>query len=140
MQARRADRVEEALRALLLSTAPLAALVGRRVDWGLRPQGDPLPGLTLQRISDAPVMNLAGPSGWSRARIQLDAWGRTFKEARDIGDLLAGRGGLLVGLRRDVAGIRLRGFVVVRRSGTDSTRTDPIHRDSIDLMLTYTAL
>ncbi|KQN37009.1 hypothetical protein ASG37_04935 [Sphingomonas sp. Leaf407] len=135
--------MEEAFRSLLLSTVPLSALVARRIDWGLRPQGDALPGLTLQRISGAPIMNLSGPSGWSRDRIQLDAWGRTFKDARDIGDLLAGhagRGGLLVGLRRDVAGIRMRGFVVARRSGTDSDKIGPIHRDSIDLMLTYTAL
>ncbi|WP_230769531.1 DUF3168 domain-containing protein [Sphingomonas sp. Leaf4] len=135
--------MEEAFRALLLGTADLAALLARRVDWGLRPQGDPLPGLTLNKISGVPLMNLAAPSGWSRDRVQCDAWGQTMKEARDIGDVLAGkngRGGLLVGLRRDVGGIRLRAFVVARRGGVDTSTRDPVHRDSIDVMLMYVAL
>lgn len=131
--------MEEAFRTMLLETAPLAQLVGKRIDWGLRPQGDQLPGITLLRVSGGLTMHFAGPAGWRRDRVQVDVWGRTFKAARDIGDLLADDGGLLVGLRRDLPGVRIRTFVVARRGGTDADAVGPVHRDSIDVMIWHLA-
>lgn len=131
--------MEEAFRTMLLETAPLAQLVGKRIDWGLRPQGDQLPGIALLRVSGGLTMHFTGPAGWRRDRVQVDVWGRTFKATRDIGDLLADDGGLLVGLRRDLPGVRIRTFVVARRGGTDADAVGPVHRDSIDVMIWHLA-
>nr|WP_317894427.1 DUF3168 domain-containing protein [uncultured Sphingomonas sp.] len=81
--------MEEALRALLLGTAALTARVARRVDWGIRAGAD-LPAVRLFQIGGVPQMNLAGPSGWSRSRLQIEAWGRTYKDARDVADIIGG--------------------------------------------------
>lgn len=131
--------MEEALRSLLLLTVPVAAIVERRIDWGVRPPGDAMPGITLNRATSVLMMNLAGQAGWQRDRIQIDVWGRTFKAARDLGDVLAGRQGVLTGMRRDVDDIRLRTIIVGRRSGTDEDANGPIHRDSIDVMVWHAA-
>lgn len=133
--------MEEAFRALLLGTAALTTRVGQRIDWGVRSQGAPLPALTMFLVSGVPQMNLAGPSGWSRDRIQIDSWGRTFIAARDLADILgAPDGGLLVGLRRDLPRLRLRTFVIGRRSDTDTDASGPVHRTSLDVMAWHTPL
>ena len=131
--------MEAAFRKLLLETAPLAQLVAKRIDWGLRPQGDHLPGIALSRVSGLSTMHFGGSAGWQRDRVQVDVWARTFKAARDIGDLLANDTGLLVGLRRDLPGVRIRTFVVARRGGTDADASGPVHRDSIDVMIWHLA-
>ena len=60
--------MEEALRARLLGAAGLTAIVDRRVDWGVRAQGAPMPAVTLNVITGAATMHMAGPDGWDRAR------------------------------------------------------------------------
>ena len=133
--------MEEAIRTLLLGTAALTARVSQRIDWGVRSQGSTLPALTLFLVSGVPQMTFSGPSGWSRDRIQIDAWGRTFLAARDLADILADpEGGLLVGLRRDLPGLRLRTFVIGRRSDTDTDASGPVHRTSLDVMAWHTPL
>jgi hypothetical protein len=132
--------MDEALRDLLLNEQRVAAIVARRVDWGVRPQGDALPAITLDRISGIAQMNLAGPSGWDRDRVQIDCWARTYKIAKDLSLLIAGPGGLLVGYRGDHQGFRLRTFVAGRRSDADSDTKGPVHRTSVDVMVWHTPL
>lgn len=127
--------MDEALRDLLLGHAPISDVVGRRADWGVRPQGDALPAITLQRISGIPQMNLSGPAGWSRDRIQIECWGRTYKAAKDLALLIAGDGGLLVGYRGDRLGVRLRSFIIGRFSDTEEDSVGVIHRTSIDVLV-----
>ena len=132
--------MEEALRAKLLATAALAALVGNRIDWGIRSTGAGLPAVRLFEISGVPRMNLAGPSGWSRSRIQCEAWGRTYKAARDAGDQIAKPGiGVLHGLRETVGGIRLRTFILGRRSDEDSDDNGPLFRTALDVLVWHAA-
>ena len=76
--------MEEALRARLLAATTLAALVGERVDWIERPQGDGLPALTLQLIGAGVAYTHDGPDGLEGAQVQFDAWGATYKQARDV--------------------------------------------------------
>ncbi len=133
--------MEEAFRAMLLGTAALSARVGTRIDWGVRPQGSALPGITLHQVSGIPQMNFDGPSGWNRGRIQIDCWGRTYKAARDLADILAPRsrsGGLLAGFRGDLPGLRLRTFVLNRRDDVDSDSEGPVHRASLDILAWHT--
>lgn len=133
--------MEEALRDLLLGTAALTEMVGRRVDWGVRPQGDALPAITLERISGEVQMNTNAPSGWDVDRVQIECWGRTYKAAKDAAQVLASPGGtstpvgVLVGYRGERLGLRLRTFIVGRRSDSDSDSKGPVHRSSIDVVV-----
>lgn len=133
--------MEEALRDLLLGTAAVTDLVARRVDWGVRPQGEALPSITLEYISGDVQMNMNAPSGWAADRIQIECWGRTYKAAKDAALVLARPGGssgppgLLVGYRGERLGFRLRTFVVGRRSDSDSDSKGPVHRSSIDVIV-----
>lgn len=124
--------MEEVLRSKLLATAAVSALVGARVDWGIRSQGATMPAVVLHQVSGVPQMNLAGPSGWSSDRIQVDCWGRTFKSARDLADAVSTA---LHGLRETLSGIRVRIFVIGRRSDDDSDDVGPVFRTSLDLMV-----
>lgn len=132
--------MDEALRGVLLGHAPIGAMVARRIDWGVRPQGSPLPGISLHRASGAPQMNMSGAAEWSRDRVQIDCWGRTYKAANDLALLIAGQGGLLVGYRGDHLGMRLRTFIVGRRSGHDTDDHGVVHLSSIDAMIWSSAV
>lgn len=132
--------MDEALRDLILTYTPVASVVERRVDWGVRPQGDHLPAITLWRISSIRQMNLAGASRWTRDRIQIDCWGRTYKAAKDLAMSLAGEDGLLVGYRGEHLETRMRIFAVGMRSDHDEDTVGIIHRTSIDVMVWHTSL
>lgn len=129
--------MDEALRALLLETAAIAALVERRIDWGLRRQGAPLPAVCLFGISGLPGMTFSGPIAWSRSRVQIDCWGRTFKAARDLGDAIGGLDGVLNGFRGTVGGARLRTFVIDKRDSKDADGAGALFNRSIDVMVFY---
>lgn len=130
--------MEEALRATLLATAALTGRVGRRIDWGVRSGAD-LPAIRLFEISGVPQMNLSGPSGWSRSRIQIEAWGRTYKDARDIADIIGGRQGLLNGMRAEIDGVRLRTFILGRRADDDTDTVGVLHRTALDVLVWHAA-
>lgn len=136
--------MEEALRDLLLATAAITDVVARRVDWGVRPQGDALPAITLERISGTADMNMNAPSGWEVDRIQIECWARTYKAAKDIALWLASPGGpsrpvgLLVGYRGENLGVRMRTFIIGRRSDSDSDNKGPVHRSSVDVAIWHT--
>ena len=74
--------MEEAIRARLLATAGLTALVSQRVYCGSRPQGGPLPDIIINRISGAPVYTDDGESGLASARLEIDCWGETYASAK----------------------------------------------------------
>lgn len=133
--------MEEALRARLLGSAGLVAIVERRVDWGMRAQGAPMPAVTLNIITGSATLHMQGPDGWDRARVQLDTWGRTFKAARDIRHLVADPSvGLLTAWRGDQSGYRLRTFVLSHRSLDDSDAQGPVFRQSVDVLVWSTRL
>lgn len=126
--------MEEALRAWLLASAALRALVGPRVDWAMRPQGEAIPSngaaIVLHLINDLPAMNLAGPSGWSVARVQVDCWAHTHKIARDTAaavSLLAN------GYRGTLSTIRFRTFVDGRSADYGAEAGNILHRTRLDL-------
>lgn len=132
--------MEEAVRKLLLDAATVKALVANRVDWVIRSQGATLPAITIHLITGTPQMHYSGPSGWSRDRLQFDCWGRTHKDARDVADTLAGRGGLLLRFRGDLPGLRLRTFVINRRSDEERDSVGPVHRALVEVLAWHTPL
>ncbi|HQS95087.1 MAG: hypothetical protein B7X90_01785 [Novosphingobium sp. 17-62-19] len=127
--------MEEPIRSLLLEASGIAALVGSRIDWGVRPQGDALPAIVLSRTSSVTGMKLSGPSGWTRSRIYVECWGRTYKVARDIADLIGGDDGVLSGLRTTSGGIQLRTFIVGRRADQETDSVGVLHRTALDVMV-----
>jgi hypothetical protein len=70
--------MEEDFRALLLADTGVAALVGTRVNFGAHPQGQPLPALVLQTISDQEDFSMQGPSGLLEGRVQVDCYADTY--------------------------------------------------------------
>lgn len=126
--------MDEALRDLLLQHPPIGLIVQRRVDWGVRPQSDALPAIVLAG-DKAPQMIFSGSGGWSRDRIQIECWGRTYKAAKDLALILGGKDGLLVGYRGDHLGVRLRTIVLGLRSDTDTDTIGVVHRTSLDVLV-----
>jgi len=72
--------MEEQLRALLRSHAPLTALVGPKVFWDERPQRQRLPAVVMTLISDGSEHSIDGPDNLSTARVQIDCWSKTQKQ------------------------------------------------------------
>ena len=137
--------MEEALRAYILAMAGISTAVATRVDWGLSPQGRPYPSVVLWNISAIQKMNLAAPSGWVRSHVQIDTWGTTFKQARDIADIIApsGRKAGLNGLRATFGGYRFRIFVIDRDASTDEDQavsSGVVHRARLDLDVWHSKL
>jgi hypothetical protein len=76
--------MEEALRALLLGSTAVTDLCGQRINWGGHPQGADYPSLVLHVIDDSEGHTLEGPDGLSVARVQVDCWGDTYKQANGL--------------------------------------------------------
>jgi hypothetical protein len=68
------------LRDRLKANATIAGLVGTRVDWGVRPQGKPLPAITLTLVSDVRDQTMAGLQVTQGPLIQVDCWALTYAE------------------------------------------------------------
>jgi len=68
------------LRARLLANATISALVGTRVDWGVRPQGKPLPAITLTLVNDNRDQTMAGLQVTQGPLVQVDCWALTYAE------------------------------------------------------------
>ena len=60
--------------------ARLSGVAGGRVDWGERPQTDPLPGVVLITAGGDHSQHLKG-FNLLADRVQVDSYGKTHKEA-----------------------------------------------------------
>ena len=76
---------EGAIRAAILASAPVAAMVGTRVYPMMLPQAPTFPAIVYQRISTVPDMLVEGP-GFAPIRMQLSMWATTFGGARTLAD------------------------------------------------------
>jgi hypothetical protein len=94
--------LETDLRTYLLSQAAITALVkGNRIYCGVRDQDDPLPAITLARVTGEHGHTLTAAAGWCRARVQFDALATNYVDAETIGEALRGElqilGGATIG-------------------------------------------
>ena len=123
--------MEEALRTLLRGHAPIAALVGSRVDWGVRPQGSALPAICLTTVNDGPVSHSLDGPGISRARVQIDCFGASYGSAKTVARavrrLLDGYSG----------GPFLGAFLTGARDLPDDDGVTTIHAVSLDFFVNY---
>ena len=76
--------MDEVIRAILRADAGVTALVGQRINFGSRPQGEPLPALALSVPSDIEAATLDGASGLNDARIQVNCAAMSYGEARRL--------------------------------------------------------
>lgn len=72
--------MEEELRALLLADGGVSSHVDARVNFGTRPQGQPLPAIVLNTISDTEGVHMNGKGPFD-SRVQIDCYGITYGAA-----------------------------------------------------------
>lgn len=88
---------EAVLRAALISSQPVAALVGTRVFPVIAPATAPLPFLTWRRSGIRREQTLSGPMGVPTVTVDFSIYATTYEEAREIADkarsVLDGYGG-----------------------------------------------
>lgn len=79
--------IEDAIRARLIASAEVAALVAERI-WPMKlPQGPVLPAVVYQRISTTTDgVAMESPVGPVRSRVQITAWAGTFSGARALAE------------------------------------------------------
>jgi hypothetical protein len=77
--------MEEALRALLTSSAAVTELVpAARIAWDSAPQGAGFPLIVLRVVSGFDEAHMQGPNGMTQARIQADCYALTPAAARAV--------------------------------------------------------
>lgn len=91
---------------LLLAHAPLAALVGNRVQWDTLPQGTPQGTIAMSVVSGITDYHMLGPSGLAFSRIQFDCRDSSAAKARAIAEALKVR---LSGFRGEFGGFKFLG-------------------------------
>ncbi|MEM9786791.1 MAG: DUF3168 domain-containing protein [Pseudomonadota bacterium] len=95
--------MEEAIRTRLLAVTAVTDIVAARINWGVHPQGEALPGLVLTTVSDAQDSNLNAPSGISDARVQVDCYAEDYGAAKLLFRAVRGA---LSGWSSHIAGIQ----------------------------------
>jgi hypothetical protein len=126
-----------AVRNRLVANAPLVAKVATRIYPVNRPQDSLLPAIRYIVISDNGEEHLKGQGGPFTARIQFDAFSKSYLETREIARLLT------VALPGPVVDGTIQiGRVLWDRpnDGGDDTTGGYIHRARVDLLVEYAVL
>lgn len=82
----------EVVRARLLETGAITALIGQRVRTVVLAQNETLPAIRVQRISESEPMHLRGSGSLRRARVQVDSYAASFADARTLDAAVHGDG------------------------------------------------
>lgn len=99
--------MESDLRALLLSHAPLTALVGTRIYWDEIPQTAQRPCIVMYLVSGLTDYHTQGPDGLNTTRVQFDCQSLLSTEKWAIGRALESA---LSGYRGVVGGTNFQGM------------------------------
>ena len=128
--------MKEALRAALVADAGVAGLVAKRVAWGARPRMSELPSIALHQVSGVRQYAMQGASGLVAARVQIDCWALSNKDATSVADAVNTAIG---GLAATVKGVQLQGcFLESEIDFVDDQGATPaelLHRVSLDFMV-----
>jgi len=76
--------IEYAVRRQLLDDPTVAAIVGDRIYPLTIPQGEPLPVITYSVVATDEDNQEGDADTLARARVQLDCWATTYKQANDL--------------------------------------------------------
>lgn len=129
----------EALIARLEADAAVTAIVADRIYWLVRPQGETLPALVLQVISEERSQHLKGFDDMFEARVQVAAQSERYSESRtlieaaiaaliDIAEVDAANGDDVIFWRGSIDGPRDLG---------NQEETRFVHRAVADLIIRY---
>jgi hypothetical protein len=80
--------IEKALVSLLINDTDVSGKVGSRIFPIFVPAGQSLPSITYQEISGVRDSTMKGASGLVNARFQINCWTKTYREARELADLV----------------------------------------------------
>ena len=80
--------IEKALVNLLNTDTDVNAKVGSRIFPVFVPNGQSLPAITYQEVSGVRDNVMVGASGLVQARYQINCWTKTYREARELADLV----------------------------------------------------
>jgi hypothetical protein len=122
-----------ALRARIKENATVLAQ-SARVDWSARPQATQFPAIVLDMISGQGDQHFLGEIGTQGNRIQATILAKTQAQAELLRSAVQGvlmSGGVSDGVTFQ------RGFVNLFRDGVDSTETDVIFREILDVTVWY---
>ena len=122
--------MQAALRSRLLADATVAGLVGTRVDCGLRPQGKPLPAITLTLVSSPRGYRMDGAQETQQHRVQIDCWGATYKSSDDVRNAV-------VACLEAASGAFQASFLIRNSDMPERTETGEMHRASLDFKVTH---
>lgn len=124
--------MEESLRQLLVTHAPLTALVAQRVYWNTIAQGATGTAVVMFFVSGAPGYHMQGADGLLRARVQIDVRATTLSTAWAAARVIKA---LLSGYRGTVTMTDFRGiFVLSERQYFDkpTNSAEGLHVVSLD--------
>ena len=125
--------MEAALLAKLLASSGVTALVGARINWARRPQGEPLPAIVLHRIDGAPDVHHGGLSGLIESRVQVDCWAGSYKAAKQTARAVEAA---VTAQRFNQASVRFDVVLLVdERDSSFDEAPDTLFRTSLDLMV-----
>ncbi|MGK2908746.1 MAG: DUF3168 domain-containing protein [Sphingobium sp.] len=121
------------LRARLRTDTTVAAIVGTRVDWMVRPEKDALPSVTLQTVSDPRPQHLKGMDGARPTRVQIDCWAATYVAALDLARAVIA----VLSVPATISGKRFGNAQVEGQRDLGETVSDGsfIHRQSVDFVI-----
>lgn len=125
---------ETDLRTRLLADATIAAAVGTRIYWKMRPQGSALPAIVLGTIYGARDQHFEGPIGTQGNRIQFDCLASTALAALNLRDAVVAEieGGGAAG-----ATTFQGGFVNLYRDAAEDTASGVVHTQMVDATIWF---
>ena len=125
--------VDTAIIQALLADVTVVGFVGTGVWPGSKPQAASNPAIVVNWIEGNPVYTNDGDSGLSQSRLEVDCWGDTYSEVKD---LAAAVKNVLSGFQGTVAGISIETAEIEseRDSREGGSNVDEyLHRTNIDL-------
>ena len=124
--------METQLRTRLKNDAAVAAIVGTRIDWGVRPQGSAYPSIVLNIVSDERPQHMAGNIDARGTLVQIDCYGATRAQVAGLREAVISA----ITPAATVAPVTFfRSFVQNVRSMDANTDTGLVFRDSVDVQV-----
>lgn len=119
----------------LLAHAPLAALVGARINWVKRAQGEGLPAIALHGVGARKEPHQKGTSEVVETRVQIDIFAQSYGSADAVARVVDT---LLTGLRAQIGDTFFCGvFFDMRREGFEDSEAEKLFRISLDYTLKH---
>lgn len=124
--------METQLRSRLLASSPVTAIVGTRVNWGVRPQGEAYPSIVLTLVADGRPQHMVGLIDLRETRVQIDCYGTTRAQVAALREAVISA----IVPTATVSGVYFqRAFINTVRTMDAHTDTGLVFRDMIDAQI-----